>query len=52
MLYSSTNTFVSRLPPRMYAVWAIFLLQNTHGGSVQTYGRRVVSASCLLRWCV
>ena len=50
--YSSTNTFVSKLPPLVYAMWAIFLLRNTRGGSAQTYGYRVVSASCRLLLCV
>ena len=36
----------------VYAAWAIFLLRNTRGGSAQTCGRRVVSASCRLRGCV
>ena len=50
--YSSTNTFVSKLPPLVYAMWAISLLRNTRGGSAQTYGYRVVSASCRLLLCV
>ena len=44
--------YLSITPPLVYAMWAIFLLRNTRGGSAQTYGYRVVSASCRLLLCV